>query len=329
MRQPIFMALVTGLAAGAAGLSLPSGLIEYAVTASGLSEWLPAAAPPLGGTARMILAGFVGVMGFGVGLAAIRLGAPDEGDDKMGFAFSKLTGLSWSRRRNRNPEMPVVRTADAHPDAPPRKPIFASADFGAPDFFSQPSDAAAGDPLFAAKADDVIDDLESHEPLGAPDRGDAVPTAGLGLRFDPPFAFESEPEADEAKSFGIFAEPDADAAEEQVLETADSDFVAFTDVPAEADVAEPLPSPPLAAPSPLHALSVAELAHRLETALTRREEQGLPVPPAPRPFLDPSRVLADITPAAPVAVKPGVDSDVDIALKQALGALQKISTREA
>jgi hypothetical protein len=285
MKQPLALALMTGIAAIAAVVSLPVGLMELGVTSSGLSELFPAAAPPLGWTARAILAGFAGVMGFGIGLVASRMDAA-EGEEQMGFAFSKLAALPWTRRRTRDPEMPVIRRADAHPDAPPRRPIFASSDFDAPDFFTPPASAVAADTPIA---------------LGA-----AAPA-------DEPEARTSDAERDESEHF--LPADDAAAAP----------AAAWPYEPSAHDVAEPLPSSPLETPSPLHGLSVAELAHRLETALSRRDAAGHPILPAPHRSSDPTRVLADIPPAAPVPVKPGVDAEVDDALRQALGALQKIS----
>lgn len=95
---------------------LPDQLIETVVHESGLPVLLPAASPPLGMTARAILAIAGGV---GAGLVAwaalFLLFGP-------GGAFAREGGVDG---------VPTVRRADAHPDAPPRRP-FSAADLDAP-----------------------------------------------------------------------------------------------------------------------------------------------------------------------------------------------------
>ena len=56
------MAALAGVAAAVALLATPVGLLEMLVASSGLSEAVPAAAPPLGVTARLMMAGFVGLL---------------------------------------------------------------------------------------------------------------------------------------------------------------------------------------------------------------------------------------------------------------------------
>lgn len=139
------MALLGATGAGLLLWSLPVGLVETVVASSGLSEALPAAAPPLGMKGRLIVAAFGAVMALGLIGAGYRdrrvvllthrkeereEGAP--GVSKMGFALSKLNWLG----RNRG-EAPARRRADAHPDAPARSPIFASRDFGGLDIFAR------------------------------------------------------------------------------------------------------------------------------------------------------------------------------------------------
>ncbi|MEG3083496.1 hypothetical protein U1707_07570 [Sphingomonas sp. PB2P12] len=96
---------------------LPTTTLESLVWTTGVAALIPAAAPPLGTTARLLLA----------------------------FGGSALTAaLLWSSlyllfgpggllvgRARRDDDLPVVRRADAHPDAPPRKPMSA-ADLGTP-----------------------------------------------------------------------------------------------------------------------------------------------------------------------------------------------------
>ena len=145
------MAALAGVAAAVALLATPVGLLEMLVASSGLSEAVPAAAPPLGVTARLMMAGFVGLLIAGA-VAAVRdpRQAEDERDTdgrqqsaqgarQMGFAFSKLTALARGRATPTGvAEAPALRRADAHPDAPPRPPIFASRDFDGVEIFARP-----------------------------------------------------------------------------------------------------------------------------------------------------------------------------------------------
>lgn len=110
--------------AGAAGvlvalatLVVPYGLLQDIVVRSGIAAFIPAAEPPLGVTARISVGVFAG------GAAAL----------VAWFALSAL--LMWRDSRGTEEpgeRRPVVRRADAHPDAPPRAPLLATRDLGAP-----------------------------------------------------------------------------------------------------------------------------------------------------------------------------------------------------
>jgi hypothetical protein len=110
--------------AGAAGvlvalatLAIPYGLLQDIVVTSGVAAFIPAAEPPLGATARISVGVFAG------GAAALI----------AWFAFSAL--LMWRESRGEvepGERPPVVRRADAHPDAPPRAPLLATRDLGMP-----------------------------------------------------------------------------------------------------------------------------------------------------------------------------------------------------
>ena len=64
--------LLAALGAGLLLFSLPVGLVETVVASSGLSEAIPAAAPPLGPKARLLFAGFGAVMVLGLAWAGQR-----------------------------------------------------------------------------------------------------------------------------------------------------------------------------------------------------------------------------------------------------------------
>jgi hypothetical protein len=222
----------------------------------------------------------------------------------MAFALSRLTAFARGRERKAGAlgEMPVLRRADAHPDAPPRRPIFANSDFGGTGMFADlPAIAEAG----------------AEEPVC------------------------DSPESDPAESFltGSVESAAIDGA------TAHDGSVTVAEEidPGFAPLAAPVPPPGLEvpeaavpaprAPKPLDALTIAELAERFEHGLARRNEHVAPVQTvepsseAPLAVQSEPRVLADIPPAAPVSVKPNVAVDADLALREALGTLQRISTR--
>lgn len=112
-----------GAAAGAAAVGvavvvLPAAWLDGAVDASGVTALLPVAAPPLGATARAVLALGGGALTAAVAWAALYL------------LFGR--GGLFAPRRLRADGAPAVRRADAHPDAPPRRPFFAAELTGSP-----------------------------------------------------------------------------------------------------------------------------------------------------------------------------------------------------
>lgn len=122
MKLPIAPLLggTAALAALIATALVPMARIEDAVMASGLPAVVAAAAPPLGATARAALC-------FGAGLAAAL---------SIWMAAFLVFGTRAIRvpvgRLSRQAGLPLVRRADAHPDAPPRAPVMAMRDLGTP-----------------------------------------------------------------------------------------------------------------------------------------------------------------------------------------------------
>lgn len=89
-------------------LLLPAALLENIVESSGIAALLPVAAPPLGATARAVLA-----LGGGVGVGAVVWAA-------MYLLIGPGGPLASAPRTS---DAPLVRRADTHPDAPPRWPL--------------------------------------------------------------------------------------------------------------------------------------------------------------------------------------------------------------
>ena len=333
------MAALAGLSVALLFLWMPVGLVEMLVASSGLSEAVPAAAPPLGLKARLMMAGFAGLMAVGVvGLTRRDSGVPAledqegrakraQGARKMGFAFSKLTALARGRAAP-EPDMPVLRRADAHPDAPSRPPIFASRDFDGLDIF--PRTEAGRRPLVTQRE---------------PERDTVVPLGNLAMPSAPmPLAQDQLPQPAFLRPAGPFAAPTLvqdESADEMEDEAVVEDVVAEDIV---ADIPEPVWTPPVTAPIspamamptpaplsapepgvepvrpaplPTHGLSITELTDRLERGLAHRS----------RKMSAPAGTIADMPVAPAVPVRDSVEQDQDEALRAALGALRSMASR--
>ena len=166
VKQPL-MALVGGVAAALVVATLPHSLLESIIGATGLSEILSAAAPPLGNTARGLIAVMAGLVsasiiyyfihrkGGGEMSVALRKSiATSEqarsdayditrvAEEKPRFTLPKFSAKSLTqllKKPKRGPDdimdladLPQLRAADSHPDAPARRPLFADSELGAP-----------------------------------------------------------------------------------------------------------------------------------------------------------------------------------------------------
>lgn len=127
------LAVVGGIAAGAVSAAafalMPLGLLERLVVASGVASLVAAAAPPLGTTARAVLALGTGFTAAAVAWSALYLLVGPGGMFEGVLRAEPLAA----------PSAPVVRRADAHPDAPPRRPVSAS-ELGTPLMDVEPSE---------------------------------------------------------------------------------------------------------------------------------------------------------------------------------------------
>ena len=99
-------------------IAMPIGVIENMAVDSGVASMLTAAAPPLGLTARLAVAFFASALAGGITWLGLRL----------------VVGARALVIRHGEGEdgVPVLRRADAHPDAPARRPVFANSDLGTP-----------------------------------------------------------------------------------------------------------------------------------------------------------------------------------------------------
>ncbi len=134
---------------------IPASIFESITGATGISELVPATGAPLGDTARALIAFGFGAVTFAF-LAAYLLRKPaapysaapakgpkvtastsdaiEQSPSFMDKMRTKISAFNESRRHGNDvkelSDLPKLRAGDAHPDAPPRRPISAHRDFG-------------------------------------------------------------------------------------------------------------------------------------------------------------------------------------------------------
>ncbi len=148
---------VAGIAAAATFLLLPTDILEDWVWQSGLPALLAVAEPPLGTTARAVLAIVAAALAAAVVWSAL-------------FLLFGPDGIFGTKPATEG-GVPVLRRADAHPDAPARKPMSA-ADLGAPLPPPAPSssaDAAPPPPVVQSIPADLDLPLAAFHPGALPD----------------------------------------------------------------------------------------------------------------------------------------------------------------
>ncbi len=120
---PLIAAVLGGLAALGVAV-VPAPALESLVMDSGLPSVIAAAEPPLGLTARIALAlGAGGVVAAFMWLSAFVL---------LGTRGLTIGNAAAPLADPEDLPTPVIRRADAHPDAPPRPPLLATRDLGTP-----------------------------------------------------------------------------------------------------------------------------------------------------------------------------------------------------
>ncbi|WP_408589056.1 hypothetical protein [Novosphingobium sp.] len=160
---PVAAALWCAALFGLSSLAVSGRVFEAIVVRTGLPAILPPAAPPLGVTARLLLALLLAAVGAGLGLgfallARRRMG---RGAERAGFADAPSAKFD-----------PVVRLRrrDAHPDAPPRRPLVLTEDL-----LPLTSDAVQVPGVQAAEAPAWAGPERSAAPFAAPFDDDPWP----------------------------------------------------------------------------------------------------------------------------------------------------------
>ena len=169
----------------------PTELLEKLVVKSGIAAFLPAAAPPLGFTARVVLA-----LGIGGGIGALLFAG-------LWLLFG-WRPVSLGKRT----AGVKVRRADRHPDAAPRAPLSA-VDLGTPflEIRARPTDVALDESPLPDNWDAVPTMFERRmagQPLPDPVPAPATGRFGAGERIEtfelpPVLPTRHPPETEEAR----------------------------------------------------------------------------------------------------------------------------------
>ena len=274
MKLPV-APLVAGMLGGVVALcvlAVPASALEALVMASGLPAIFAAAEPPLGFTARAILAlgsgGLVAACAW-FGLSALL------GERFLRFGESDLTDADAVA-------MPVIRRADAHPDAPPRPPLLATRDLGRPFLDPLPADP---EPIVAKAPTVPVAPVEQplpknlNQPLSAFDPA-AVPEVPIPAPVTPsPLRRAPRPPVfDEGERFEVFElTPPVRLRPSLVVEAP------VAEAPAPASREEAITRPETEA-------TVHALLERLERGVVRKASAPVAAPAGPLPIAPGPRV---------------------------------------
>lgn len=166
IHRPVTLSLTPSLGIAAAAcaaticLVLPSATLEALVLTSGIPAIVPAAEPPLGYTARVALAMITGGAAGAIVWLAAFLAFGGEGLVTLRPRAPRLAPISTVES---TAPAPVLRRADAHPDAPPRAPLNAAQELG--DWFQDPP----APPVERALPRDLDAPLAAFDPAAIPD----------------------------------------------------------------------------------------------------------------------------------------------------------------
>ena len=142
--HPLFPAVVAlwfGALFGLGSLAVRPSLLENLVLQSHIDLVIPAAAPPLGITARILLALMMAALGGVLGiLLSRRLTRPSTEVHERKRGAKDLAS-----------ETPRVRSRDAHPDAPARRPISAHEELGGEPALASEQPPVAGPGMLATR----------------------------------------------------------------------------------------------------------------------------------------------------------------------------------
>ena len=162
------LALVGGAIIATACLVMPLAPVEAAIRSTGLAELLPAVSPPLGNAARIVMAASAGlVIAVLIYMLLPRKGLSRKNSTKRSDG---VTHSGWPRiprfgskssDSDDASDFDDVLNSERHPDAPPRRPIFAHSELSSPD---EDEDQPPADMVLTA-ASEASYGMELSEPV--------------------------------------------------------------------------------------------------------------------------------------------------------------------
>jgi len=291
---PAMVALWFAALFGLGSFAMSPRFLEGIVSAIGLPALVPATTPPLGFTARALVALAMTVLGGGIGLlVALRLRPRAEVAPRRRFATGKAAA--------HDDTAPRVRARDAHPDAPPRKPLVLTEDFAESAEDLPPVD---GIPL-RRRALSVTDETQPADPF------DYAPVPGFTFTQPPVEVLPAEVPPVELPVVEVAQEEDVAAFEPAVEEYVEPEIALAAEpfhvaktVAAPAPIAavaaaiaarEPVANRSPVADAPLDSLGLVQLIERLALAIAdRRKAQEAGVqPPFVAPVAEPEAELPE------------------------------------
>ena len=271
---------VIGFVTAALFALMPTGMLEDLVVDSGIAAVLSAAEPPLGFTARFIM---IFLVGGGVGMVAW-------------FALFLLLGsrsivVQHGVDGAEDEPMPRLRRADAHPDAPARRPLSAARDLGTPFLevhAERPVHIDAGDDEVVEIVPVEAEGIHHDAPEPEADTWLAPEEQSLPADLDQPLAaFDPASIPDDPADWFPAPAPLRMTPRRPVFDAGER-FDTFDLAPLPHRPAPPTPSaftpsvPPLPRPDP--SATIHALLDRLERRVARREVEVPPPPPVPMPL---------------------------------------------
>jgi hypothetical protein len=276
---PAFAILLAALG-GLMFLLMPSAVLEDLVVDSGIASLVTAAQPPLGITAHFAIAFLVALVVGSVSWFGLFL-----------LIGTRIVMIGGNARED---GVPILRRADAHPDAPPRRPVFANRDLGTP-FLEVTADTPP--PMSAADAMAFVPRVIEERPI--PVDLD-TPLATYRSPLDPPLPVP------DPLPLGRIAEPVAAPSPIRAEAPAPEPIVVADPRPVRIDPVSPAialpaedPAPRFASherietfeltpmvrssetSAPLPSATIHDLLDRLERGVAKRKEVPAPEPEAP------------------------------------------------
>jgi hypothetical protein len=337
----IALAAFAAGAFGFAAFALPEWRLNQLVLGSGLADVFAPARPPLGLKATLGIAALAALLAFAGSLALLLLA--DKAGPRKRSASRAGAGAGAQGEADADadaaPQPIRLRRADAHPDAPLRRPLVAGRDLGEPPveelvlgaetlephsetmhsfLIRQEPETVEMEPVVEEDGADDLEPLVWEPELARSSRRDAerAPAPAPELEPEPETAVRIEPEQEPERAVGpdAVAEPE-DTAEDEARPVREDELASGDETwsvpepiaaPAAAVTARTPALPEILQGEPAPEASISILMQRLESGLSRKERS------AP---LDPSAV------AAPA------DAAVGHRLRSAINDLQKLAAR--